>query len=89
MPLPGSTAAARLVADCADLPPEHHARLLDVSDLTEAERHLILDGLADHPAVGPLCAALLADWERLTAAERVALLLVLAEAIASRSTEDE
>lgn len=81
MPLPGSTAAG-FVAAIAGLDPGIHRRLVEVSALADSDRQVILDALADTADIRPLCQVLLAEWDQLTLAERVGLLLVLAEALA-------
>jgi hypothetical protein len=81
MPLPGSTAAG-FVAAVARLDPGVHRRLIEVSALTDSDRRFILDALAGEADIGPICEVLLAEWDRLTVAERTGMLFVLAEALA-------
>lgn len=80
-PSSSNTAAAGFVATIADLDPSVHRHLVEASSLAGDERRAILDGLADKADVGALCEALLAAWDHLAVAERVGLLLVLAEAL--------
>lgn len=81
MPLPAPTAAG-FVATVAGLDPAVQHHLVDVSALTGSDRRVILDALAGTTDIRPLCEVPLAGWDRLTLAERVGVLLVLAEALA-------
>ena len=81
MPLPASTAAG-FVAAVAGLDPGVHCRLVEVSALSDSDRKVILDALASKADIGPICEVLLAEWDQLALAERVGLLLALAEALA-------